>query len=363
MREPRIHKIMDEVRKDTTKLVNEGSVVLVDKATKPSGSGEAKLDAAKVRDNLKPYEDYLSFFSEVKALDDSNLSSNSDSTKMVTLPNANRIREEYQDIASKDSDFLVPECPRLRILVMGQQGVGKSTICSKVLGISAEQVCDQTLLIPGELELIFQAGVSHRGTGTAASAVWDEITGLQNTHLILHDSGGFRPNRDGEMKEIQSFIQYRRDQKLLKDQLHCIWSGYSHSLIHRNFLTIDRYCVSSTGPRNLQDDGVEGDFFKLDTGQIPVFVIFTKFDLLIKDHRDQLEEENPSLSQKTPQQRMFAGQEPAFNDYRDFLEAKIIRLARGKPQVKICRASIPLNKATGEHKEYKLLEYRQRGMY
>ena len=134
-------------------------------------------------------------------------------------------------------------------------------------------------------------------------------------------------------------------------------------LPQRDFLTFDRYCVSSAGPRNLQDDGVEGDFFKLDTGQIPVFVIFTKFDLLIKDHRDQLEEENPALSQKTPQQRMFAGQEPAFNDYRDVLEAKIIRLARGKPQVKICRVSIPLNKATGEYKEYKLLEYRQRGVY
>lgn len=76
-----------------------------------------------------------------------------------------------------------------------------------------------------------------------------------------------------------------------------------------------------------------------------------------------MEEENPALSQKKPQQRMFAGQGPAFNDYRDFLEAKIIRLARGKPQVKICRVSIPLNKATGEHKEYKLLEYRQKGMY
>lgn len=155
MREPRIQKIMDEVRKDTTKLVDEESSGLVNKATKPSGSGEAKLDAAKVRDNLEPYEDYLSFFSEVKALEESNLNSNSDSTKMVTLPNAKRIREEYQEIASNDSDFLVPKCPRLRILVMGQQGVGKSTICSKVLGISAQQVCDQSWMIPGEPELIF----------------------------------------------------------------------------------------------------------------------------------------------------------------------------------------------------------------
>lgn len=144
MREPRIQKIMDEVRKDTTKLVDEESSGLVNKSTKPSGSGEAKLDSAKVRDNLEPYEEYLSFFSQVKALDESNLSSTPDSTKMVTLPNAKHIREEYHETVSKESDFLVPKCPRLRILIMGQQGVGKSTICSKVLGISAEKVCDRT---------------------------------------------------------------------------------------------------------------------------------------------------------------------------------------------------------------------------
>jgi hypothetical protein len=129
----------------------------------------------------------------------------------------------------------------------------------------------------------------------------------------------------------------------------------------RDRLTFNRYCISSVGPRNLQDDGIEGDFFELDTGHIPVFVIFTKFDLLIKEHRDRLEEDNPKLSHRTPKQRMFIAEEPAFNDYRDNLESKIIRLARGKPQVKICRVALPKNK--GEHMEYKLPEYRQGGMY
>lgn len=57
---------------------------------------------------------------------------------------------------------------------------------------------------------------------------------------------------------------------------------------------------------------------------------------------------------------MFVAEEPAFNDDKDNLESKIIRLARGKPQVKICRVAIPRDK--GEHKEYKLLEYRRGGM-
>lgn len=68
----------------------------------------------------------------------------------------------------------------------------------------------------------------------------------------------------------------------------------------RDSLTFNRYCISSVGPRNFQDDGIEGNFFKLHTGQIPVFVIFTKFDLLINERRDKLEEETPTLSHRTP---------------------------------------------------------------
>jgi hypothetical protein len=132
-------------------------------------------------------------------------------------------------------------------------------------------------------------------------------------------------------------------------------------LNYGNSLTFDRYCISSVGPRNLQDDGIEGDFFELETGHIPVFVIFTKFDLLIKEHRDKLEEEDPTLSHRTLQQRMILAEKPAFNDYKDNLESKITRLAQGKPHVKICRVAIP--KVRDEHKEYKLPEYRREGMY
>lgn len=41
------------------------------------------------------------------------------------------------------SDFFdLPEaCDKFRILIIGKAGVGKSTICSKVFGITPEQVC------------------------------------------------------------------------------------------------------------------------------------------------------------------------------------------------------------------------------
>ncbi|TAQ85657.1 hypothetical protein B7494_g6023 [Chlorociboria aeruginascens] len=322
MREPSNQQTMNQVRNDTTKLLGETPSGLVTIAAKSTEPGTAGIDPAKVRDNIAPYNDYLSFLSQVTALEESNISSSSEPPNLVMLPNATKIREEYHKGVSNSSDFIVPGCPRLRILIIGQQGVGKSTICSKVLGISAEQ-----------------AGVSHRGTGTAVGQVWEEITGPQNPHLVLHDSGGFRPNSNNEMDQIKAFIKFRREQKLLKDQLHCIW-----------------YCISSVGSRNLQDDGVEGDFFKLDTGHIPVFVIFTKFDLLIKEHGDAPEEEDPALPPRTTAQKIAIGEQPAFDDYKTNMESKIISLARGKPQVKICRVAIRKDK--GQHKEYKLPEYR-----
>jgi hypothetical protein len=58
---------------------------------------------------------------------------------------------------------------------------------------------------------------------------------------------------------------------------------------------------------------------------------------------------------------MSVTEQPAFNDYRNNLESEIIRLTRGKPQVKICRVAFLEDK--GEHKEYKLSNYRRRGMY
>lgn len=63
-----------------------------------------------------------------------------------------------------------------------------------------------------------------RGVGTPVGKVWEEITFPgQNENLILHDSGGFEAGSEKAMQEIKSFIDFRKSQVNLTDQLHCIW--------------------------------------------------------------------------------------------------------------------------------------------
>lgn len=107
----------------------------------------------------------------------------------------------------------MPDCDKFRILIIGKAGVGKSTICSRVFGIPPQQ-----------------AGVSHYSVGTSRESVWHPITFRgANENLILHDSGGFEAGDLGCMAEITKFINFRKTQHHLSDQLHCIWY-YAHRL-------------------------------------------------------------------------------------------------------------------------------------
>ncbi|KAI9847553.1 MAG: hypothetical protein M1838_000829 [Thelocarpon superellum] len=120
------------------------------------------------------------------------------------------------------------DCTKFRILIVGQSGVGESTICSQVFNVS----------------------------GKCAG----------NENIILHDSGGFEAGDQDALEEIQTFIRHRRGQPRLADQLHCIW-----------------YCISCDSPRPFQI--AEESFFKdVETGDVPVVAIFTQFDLLVDKH-------------------------------------------------------------------------------
>ncbi|KAK3984702.1 hypothetical protein QBC44DRAFT_336483 [Cladorrhinum sp. PSN332] len=142
----------------------------------------------------------------------------------------------------------LPEaCDKFRILIIGKAGVGKSTICSKVFGIPPEK-----------------AGVSHYSVGTAKEKVWYPLTFEgANENLIMHDSGGFEAGDLNCVNAITDFIQFRKSQHRLADQLHCIW-----------------YCISCNSNRPIQE--AELQFFqKADVGNIPVVVVFTQFDKLV----------------------------------------------------------------------------------
>ncbi|MCJ1387849.1 hypothetical protein MMC18_000692 [Xylographa bjoerkii] len=206
--------------------------------------------------------------------------------------------------ASTSTD-IVPSFPKFRILVIGQAGVGKSTLCSKILGISEDS-----------------AGVSSRGIGTPIGKVWEEITFPgQNENLILHDSGGFEAGSELAMQEIKKFIESRKKESKMADQLHCIW-----------------YCISCSGHRPIQQ--AEKYFFEaIDTGPIPVIVVFTQYDLRVREHfSDWIE--SPDAETLSKEQGRKVASEKAFEDYHEHYKGALLNQVKDRTKISICRVGI-----------------------
>jgi ABC-type transport system involved in cytochrome bd biosynthesis fused ATPase/permease subunit len=104
----------------------------------PSDSGSA--EQAEDSEELQRYQAALSYLSESARLPETAQSSENAVTKLPKIPFAEKIRAEYQEKVAKDLEFLVPECPKLKILVIGRVGAGKSTLCGKLLGLSDHTV-------------------------------------------------------------------------------------------------------------------------------------------------------------------------------------------------------------------------------
>ncbi|KAJ7205726.1 hypothetical protein GGX14DRAFT_644217 [Mycena pura] len=123
-----------------------------------------------------------------------------------------------------ESDKILDECPRLRVLVVGKVGCGSRIVCSS----------DPSILQSGagKSSLISCQSVSHGMRGV--SDINKEIKSDQNPRFVLHDSMGFEPGETQNFNSIKTFLQPRsRDTALLKDRVHVICtSGFaSRSLL------------------------------------------------------------------------------------------------------------------------------------
>ncbi|KAI6166463.1 hypothetical protein EDD17DRAFT_1894085, partial [Pisolithus thermaeus] len=154
--------------------------------------------------------------------------------------NRERLRPTTED--------LIKQCPRFRVLVIGKSGVGKSTLINRIFGVETASVATDR---PGEADID------------------KEYTSPQNDRLILHDSKGFEPADGGNYDTVKSFIQKRKRETDIKDQLHAVWLCFQ--------IPIPTY-----GER-LLEDGAE-TFFKMRKdvlGNTPTIVVFTKHDRLM----------------------------------------------------------------------------------
>ncbi|KAG5717305.1 hypothetical protein E4T56_gene2414, partial [Termitomyces sp. T112] len=181
-------------------------------------------------------------------------------------------------------DETLARCPRFRILVVGNTGVGKSRLIANIFSIDQEHI-----------------DIADGRAGTAD--IDREYTSKDNPRFLLHDSKGFEPGITNHWGIVEKFIRQRSKKGLpVEQRLHALWYRYGNSdtsITHRYFTY--RLCIEAprSGLRLMQT--ADEELLKLAMNQkIPVIVVFTKLDLLyneffLKATRRQDQQNNPSI--------------------------------------------------------------------
>lgn len=150
-------------------------------------------------------------------------------------------------------DFL-NECHRFRLLVLGKSGIGKSTLINRAFGIKQALTADDR-------------------PGTAN--IEEALESPENERFILHDSQGFESGDDANYAVAKNFIQKRKVDPDVSEQLHAIWLCFQIPL--------------ATHGERFMERGTEA-FLKEKkkiVGNIPTIVVFTKYDKLFDDLEDK----------------------------------------------------------------------------
>ena len=114
-----------------------------------------------------------------------------------------------------------------------------------------------------------------------------------------------------------------------------------------------RYCIACEGERPIQT--AEARFFsEVDTGQIPVFVVFTKYDKLIRSHLNDWEDENED-SKLNKSQREAIVEDPTFASFEKDFKGPLLAVAKRRTHIQICRTAVQ------KYHEVKLQKHNSKG--
>jgi predicted GTPase len=141
---------------------------------------------------------------------------------------------------------------RFRVLVLGKEGVGKSSLINHILQVQLVKVSEFT---PGEADI-------NR-----------ELFSIHNDSFILHDSKGYGVGEAESFRQLREFINHRIGHASMGDRLHAIW-----------------LCTATpfAGARLLEAGDEE--IFRVVQGKVPIVVVFTRYDDLVRKKERQLHE-------------------------------------------------------------------------
>ncbi|KAG1873220.1 hypothetical protein F4604DRAFT_1925726 [Suillus subluteus] len=127
--------------------------------------------------------------------------------RIVVDLSGNTTTEAEQSVSSGEelrptTSEIFRKCPRFRILVIGKTGVGKSSLINHAFGVEKTITSHD---MPG------QASIDH------------EFISPQNDRFVLHDSKGFEPGEQNNLKIVREFIDRRRNMSAPEHQLHAVW--------------------------------------------------------------------------------------------------------------------------------------------
>ncbi|KAF8130212.1 GTP-binding protein [Boletus edulis] len=146
---------------------------------------------------------------------------------------------------------------RFRILIVGRANAGKTTILQKICNTTeSPEIYDGkgNKIDPSQLEGSMGRGIHD---------IENELIFRSNGKFVFHDSQGFEGGRKDEFVRMKKFIADRANTTHLKERLHAIW-----------------YCIPMDKIDRAIQRSEEMFFEECDSNNVPVVVLFTKFDAL-----------------------------------------------------------------------------------